>query len=39
MKQEGGTRRPALVSSLDVKATPFGAYDSGIHGGGDAALV
>jgi hypothetical protein len=28
MKQEGGTRRPALVSSLDVKATPFGAYDA-----------
>jgi hypothetical protein len=28
MKQEGGTRRPALVSSLDVKATPFGDYDS-----------
>ena len=27
MKQEGGTRRSALVSSLDVKATPFGAYD------------
>ena len=28
MKQEGGTRRPALVPSLDVKATPFGAYDA-----------
>jgi hypothetical protein len=28
MKQEGGTRRAALMSSLDVKATPFGAYDS-----------
>jgi hypothetical protein len=28
MKQEGGTHRPALVSSLDVKATPFGAYDA-----------
>jgi len=28
MKQEGGTQRPALVSSLDVKATPFGDYDS-----------
>ena len=28
MKQEGGTRRSALVSSLDVKATPFGDYDS-----------
>ncbi|MGA2241696.1 MAG: hypothetical protein ABSH11_06615 [Verrucomicrobiota bacterium] len=28
MKQAGGTRRAALVSSLDVKATPFGDYDS-----------
>jgi hypothetical protein len=28
MKQEGGTRRPELVSSLDVKASPFGDYDS-----------
>jgi outer membrane biosynthesis protein TonB len=28
MKQEGGTRRAALMSSLDVKATPFGDYDS-----------
>jgi hypothetical protein len=28
MKQDGGTRRPALVSSLDVKVTPFGAYDA-----------
>jgi len=28
MKQEGGMRRPALVSSLDVKTTPFGDYDS-----------
>lgn len=27
MKQEGGTHRQALVSSLDVKATPFGEYD------------
>ena len=27
MKQEGGASRHALVSSLDVKATPFGAYD------------
>jgi hypothetical protein len=27
MKQEGGTRRLALVPSLDVKVTPFGAYD------------
>jgi hypothetical protein len=28
MKQEGGTRRPALSPSFDVKATPFGAYDA-----------
>jgi hypothetical protein len=28
MKQEGGMHRQALVSSLDVKATPFGAYDA-----------
>ena len=28
MKQEGGTPRPALVPSFDVKATPFGAYDA-----------
>ena len=28
MKQEGGTHRAALVPSLDVKATPFGAYDA-----------
>ena len=28
MKQEGGTQRPALVPSFDVKATPFGAYDA-----------
>ncbi len=28
MKQEGGTPRAALVSSLDVKTTPFGAYDA-----------
>jgi outer membrane biosynthesis protein TonB len=27
MKQDGGMHRAALVSSLDVKATPFGAYD------------
>lgn len=27
MRQEGGTHREALVPSLDVKATPFGAYD------------
>jgi hypothetical protein len=30
MKQEGGTRRSAIVSSLDVKATPFGAYDAAL---------
>ena len=28
MKQEGGVHREALVPSLDVKATPFGAYDA-----------
>jgi hypothetical protein len=28
MKQSGGVRREALVPSLDVKATPFGAYDA-----------
>jgi hypothetical protein len=28
MKQAGGTRRAALVSSLDVKATLFGDYDA-----------
>jgi hypothetical protein len=28
MKQDGGMPRQALVSSLDVKATPFGAYDA-----------
>ena len=27
MKQDGGVHRQALVPSLDVKATPFGAYD------------
>jgi hypothetical protein len=30
MKQEGGMRRQALVPSLDVKATPFGAYDAAL---------
>jgi hypothetical protein len=30
MKQEGGTPRPALVPSFDVKATPFGAYDQAL---------
>jgi len=29
-RQEGGMRRPALVPSLDVKATPFGAYDEAL---------
>jgi outer membrane biosynthesis protein TonB len=28
MKQDGGMHRQALMSSLDVKATPFGAYDA-----------
>jgi hypothetical protein len=28
MKQEGGTSRRAELSSLDAKATPFGAYDA-----------
>jgi outer membrane biosynthesis protein TonB len=28
MTQQGGVRRANLESSLDVKATPFGAYDS-----------
>lgn len=28
MKQEGGVRRNALLSNLDVRATPFGAYDA-----------
>jgi hypothetical protein len=27
MRQEGGTRRHAVGMSMDVKATPFGAYD------------
>jgi hypothetical protein len=30
MKQEGGMRRLAVVPSLDVKATPFGAYDAAL---------
>jgi membrane protein involved in colicin uptake len=30
MKQEGGMHRQALVPSLDVKATPFGAYDAAL---------
>jgi hypothetical protein len=28
MKQEGGVKRFAMTSSLDVKATPFGQYDA-----------
>ena len=28
MKQDGGVRHEALVPSLDVRATPFGAYDA-----------
>src|ERR1035437_10592823 len=28
MKREGGTQRPALVPSFEVKATPCGAYDA-----------
>ncbi len=30
MRQDGGMRRQALVPSLDVKATPFGAYDAAL---------
>jgi hypothetical protein len=30
MRQEGGVHRQALVPSLDVQATPFGAYDAAI---------
>jgi outer membrane biosynthesis protein TonB len=30
MKQEGGARRFSLEPSLDVRATPFGAYDAAI---------
>ena len=30
MKQDGGVRRRAVVSSLNVKATPFGTYDEKI---------
>ena len=30
MKQAGGTHRQALVPSLDVKSTPFGAYDAAL---------
>lgn len=29
-KQDGGVKRRATMSSLDVKATPFGAYDAAI---------
>jgi hypothetical protein len=28
MRQDGGVHRQALVPSLDVRATPFGAYDA-----------
>ena len=28
MRQDGGVHRQALTSSLDAKATPFGAYDA-----------
>ena len=30
MRQEGGAHRQALVPSLDVKSTPFGAYDAAL---------
>ncbi len=30
MKQEGGVRRHLEISSLDAKATPFGAYDAAL---------
>jgi hypothetical protein len=30
MRQDGGARRYALESSLDVRATPFGTYDNAI---------
>ena len=30
VKQDGGVRRTQLVPSMDVKATPFGAYDAAI---------
>jgi outer membrane biosynthesis protein TonB len=30
MKQDGGVKRRAVVSSLDTVATPFGAYDAAI---------
>jgi hypothetical protein len=30
MKQDGGVKRRSLISSLDVKASPFGAYDAAI---------
>ncbi len=30
MQQAGGVRRVALQPSLDVKATPFGAYDEAL---------
>ena len=30
MRQDGGAHRQALVPSLDVKSTPFGAYDAAL---------
>jgi len=30
MQQDGGVKRRGLMSSLDVKATPFGSYDAAI---------
>jgi hypothetical protein len=30
MKQDGGVKRQSLVSSLNVRSTPFGAYDNAI---------
>jgi hypothetical protein len=30
MRQEGGVRRMAIESSVDARATPFGAYDAAI---------
>lgn len=30
MKQDGGVRRRGILSSVDAKATPFGAYDAAL---------
>jgi outer membrane biosynthesis protein TonB len=30
MKQEGGVRRRATITSVDAKATPFGSYDAAL---------